>query len=607
MIQRPKTVFKHPRFYAIFALMTLGFVLVLLRLVYLQGFQHKEWRARAQQAQEKSIELEAERGTIYDRKGRVLALNTERPSVYAIPAEIKEPVPVSRRLASILGIPQQEILQKLRKGGQFAWLHRKISPEKMTEIQKENIKGIGFIAESKRVYPKGSLFGHLLGFAGLDNQGLEGIERKFNATLQGKNGGLILERDAYGHSIFPKGFNYVRPSPGSDLTLTVDEVIQYISERELDAIVRKTGAEGGTVIIMDPWSGEILSMAVRPEFDPNWVKTSRPAQWRNRAITDFYEPGSTFKIVTAAAALEENLIGLDDLVDCEEGTYPVKGTVIHDHNAIGTVSFRQVIAKSSNIGTIKVAEVLGPERLSDYVRAFGFGERLGVDLVGESPGMVRPRKEWSGRSLASIAIGQEIGVTPLQMVAAASVIANGGWLMTPRIVKETRDDPGDRQKAPLIRRRVISEETSELMAQVLKGVVSEYGTARLAAIPGYAVAGKTGTAQKIDTTTGRYSRDKFVSSFVGFVPAENPVLAILVMVDEPKGIAWGGEIAAPVFSRIAQDVLHYMKMPPQRDAPSPKFPERNFDIDKGNVKRVAEIEREGKEMTRAMVLIGPRP
>ncbi len=605
MIQRPKIVLKHPRFYTLLALMAFGFILISLRLVVVQGLQHEEWLARAEQAQEKSVEIEAERGTIYDRKGRILALDTERPSVYAIPAEIKEPLAASRRLAPLLGLSQKNIFKKLRKGGQFVWLNRKISPEKMAQIEKENIKGIGFITESKRIYPKGALFGHLIGFAGLDNQGLEGIERKYNATLQGKNGGLILERDAFGHSVFPKGFNYIRPSPGSDLTLTVDEIIQYISERELDAIVEKTGAEGGTVIVMDPWSGEILSMAVRPEFDPNRVKTSQPSQWRNRAITDFYEPGSTFKIITAAAALEENLIHPDDLVDCEEGTYPVRGTVIHDHNAIGTVSFRQVIAKSSNIGTIKVAEILGADRLLSYAKAFGFGERLGVDLVGESPGMLRSRKNWSSRSLASIAIGQEIGVTPLQMVTATSAVANGGWLMTPRIVKETSSGKGLREKAALIRRRVVSEETTEQLVQILKEVVSENGTARLASIPGYAVAGKTGTAQKIDSATGRYSRDKYVSSFVGFVPADNPVISILVMVDEPKGIAWGGEIAAPVFANIAKDVLHYLKIPPQRERPKAKPWERDIDRDRKSLKRVAAKEKEGR-VAHAMVRIGPR-
>ncbi len=587
MGQGAEDLFKTSRLYGVFVLMLIGFVLVSARLIYVQGFQHEEWVARALQAQEKSVAIEAERGAIYDRKGRVLALNVERPSVFAMPVAIEEPLAVSRRLAAILNIPQKGLLRKLKRGGQFVWLRRKVDPEKIEQIKKENITGIGFINESKRIYPKGALFGHLLGFAGLDNQGLEGVERKYDTLLRGEKGGLILERDAYGKSVFRKDFNYIASSPGSDLYLTVDEVIQYISERELDRVVQKTGAEGGTVIVMDPWSGEILSMAVRPAFNPNKMKTAHPSQWRNRAITDFYEPGSTFKIVTAAAALEENMIRPDDLIDCEAGTYPVRGTTIHDHVAIGTVSFRQVIARSSNIGTIKVAEILGPDRLARYVHAFGFGERLGVDLLGESPGLVRDRKDWSGRSLASIAIGQEIGVTPLQMVTAASVIANGGWLMTPRIVRETESGIEKQRKASLIRRRVVSEETTDTLVQILKEVVSEKGTARLAAIPGYAVAGKTGTAQKIDPKTGAYAKDKSVSSFVGFVPADNPVVSILVMVDEPKGIAWGGKIAAPVFASIAKDVLRYLKVPPQSFAKPDHPMEPKHDFRRDALKRVA--------------------
>jgi len=437
----------------------------------------------------------------------------------------------------------------------------------MKKISALKMEGIHTAMESKRTYPRQSLFGHLLGFAGLDNQGLEGIERKHDATLRGKEGAIILQRDAFGKSMFPKNFQYIKPSPGNDLHLTVDERIQHISERELDRIVKKTGAKGGTVIVMDPWNGEILAMAIRPEFNPNLVRTSHPSEWRNRAISDFYEPGSTFKIVTASAALEEDLVTAEALIDCEKGLYFVKGTTIHDHDPFGVIPFRQVIAHSSNIGTIKVAEILGKDRLASYVQAFGFGKRLGVDLIGESPGLVRNIKKWSGRSLASIAIGQEIGVTPLQMVTATSVLANGGWLMTPQVVSKKRDKMGNTRTIPQIKRRVLSEETTREMTKILKEVVSTEGTARRAAVHGYTVAGKTGTAQKIDPETGRYARNKYVSSFVGYVPAEDPALTILVMVDEPGGISWGGEIAAPVFANIAQDVLSYLKVPPDNSPP----------------------------------------
>ena len=361
-------------------------------------------------------------------------------------------------------------------------------------------------------------------------------------------------------------------------------MIQYVSERELDRVIEKTNAKGGTVIVMDPWSGEILSMAVRPRFNPNRVGEHRPEEWRNRAITDVYEPGSTLKIITASAALEEKVVTPDEMIDCEEGAYFIGGTVIHDHLPIGVVSFRQVVAKSSNIGTAKIAQRLGEERLASYMRAFGFGEKLGIDLMGESAGLVRDPKQWSKRSLVSIAMGQEIGVTPLQMATAASVVANGGWLMTPHLIKEIkagRKGPdilqADQKSMPQMdrrpavsssartRRRVISEGTAKEMVRILGEVVSKSGTAEQAGIPGYSVAGKTGTAQKIDPATGRYSPDRFVSSFVGFAPAEDPVVTILVIVDEPEGKGWGGTVAAPVFSAIGKEVLHYLKVPPVAD------------------------------------------
>lgn len=551
------------QFFFVAALFTVGFFIVFLRLIVVQGIQHDTWLKRAERAHEKNVQIEAERGSIYDRNGRTLAMNVELPSVYAVPRAIAHPGSVSRKLAPLLGMNPKALHKKLDNKRHFTWLFRKIDPAKAEEIRRLKIKGIGFVAESQRVYPKRSLFGHVLGFAGLDNHGLEGIELKYDGTLRGETGWLVVERDAFGKSVFPKGLDYIVPSRGKDLHLTVDEVIQHISERELGRMVEQTGAKGGTVIVMDPWTGEILSMVVTPRFNPNTVGKYRPSDWRNRAITDIYEPGSTFKIVTASAAIEEELVEADEMIDCESGTYAVKGTVIHDHEAIGVVPFRQVIAKSSNICTVKVAEILGETRLADYISAFGFGERSGVDLVGESPGLLREKENWSRRSLASLSIGQEIGVTPLQMAVAATVVANGGWLMTPHLVKSTGRDEESRTTPARMKRRVISEETAKEMVQILKGVVSRSGTAQLAAISGYSVAGKTGTAQKFDRETERYSRDKYVSSFVGFVPAEDPVITILVVVDEPENEAWGGTVAAPVFSAIGKEVLHYLKVHPR--------------------------------------------
>ncbi len=553
-------------------LMTAGFLAVLIRLVFLQVFQHEEWSRRAEREHEKQVSIEGERGSIYDRKGNILAVNVEVPSVYAVPGEIEDPRAVSKKLGPILEIEPALLAKKLREGKNFVWLARKIDLAKADRIRKLQLSGIGFTTESQRFYPKRALFGHLLGFAGLDNHGLEGIELKYDPLLRGEKGWLVLERDAHGKSIFPKRLDYVAPARGRDLHLTVDEVIQHIAERELDAVVERTDAKGGTVIAMDPWSGEILAMAVRPRFNPNAVQEHRPEEWRNRAITDAYEPGSTFKIVTAAAALEEKIVSPDEMIDCEEGSYPIFGTVIHDHKPVGSVPFSQVIAKSSNIGTAKVAQRLGEQRLSAYVRAFGFGERLGIDLMGEVPGLVRDPARWSKRSLASVSIGQEIGVTPLQVITAVSAIANGGWLMTPHLVSEVRavdlQEIGGagriiRETTPQVRRRVISRETAGQVSRMLQEVVSKAGTGERAAIPGYSAAGKTGTAQKIDPATGRYSSHAFVSSFVGFAPAEDPVVAILVMVDEPEGEAWGGSVAAPVFSAVGGEILRYLKVPPQ--------------------------------------------
>lgn len=553
------------------SLLTVGFLLVSVRLVVLQVFQHDEWSKRAEREHEKNVSIEAERGAIYDRNGTVLAMNVEVPSVYAVPGEIGNPAAVSRKLGAILNVDPKGLEKKLEGGKSFAWLARKIEPAKAEEIRHLQLDGIGFVMESQRFYPKRALFGHLLGFAGLDNRGLEGIELKYDATLRGEKGWLVLQRDAHGKSIFPKGLNYIAPSRGKDLYLTVDEVIQHISERELDRVVDQTRAKGGTIIVMDPWSGEILAMAVRPRFNPNTVRTHQPSEWRNRAITDAYEPGSTFKIVTAAAALEEKVVDPNEMIDCEEGSYRIFGTVLNDHDPVGVVPFRQVIAKSSNIGTAKVAERLGEKRMSDYIRAFGFGERLGIDLFGEMPGLVRDPKQWSKRSLASVSIGQEIGVTPLQVITAVSAIANGGWLMTPHLVRQVKEIDLQRvggegrvvkEAAPQVRRRAVSEGTAREVVQILEGVVSKSGTGLLAAIPGYSVAGKTGTAQKIDPATGRYSRHAFVSSFVGFAPAEDPAVAILVMVDEPEGAGWGGTVAAPVFSTVGREVLHYLRVPP---------------------------------------------
>lgn len=546
-------------------LLTAGFLCVVVRLFALQVVEATELSKRAERQHEKSVVLEGERGTIFDRQGRILATNVEVPSIYAIPSLIRDRKAVAPDLGRVLQSDARTVLKRLEGNKNFVWIERKVSPAVARSVMDLGVEGIGILNESQRFYPKRNLMGHLLGFAGMDNHGLEGIELKYDPLLRGEKGWAIVERDAFGHSIFQKGSESPAPSRGNDLVLTIDEVIQHIAETELDAVMEQTLAATGSVIVMDPKTGEILAMAVRPEFNPNRMEFEQPGQWRNRAVTDSYEPGSTFKIVTASAALEEGVASPGDIFYCEEGRMVVAGGVIRDHEKEGYLTFREVIQKSSNIGMIKIAMRMKDQQLYRHIRAFGFGEKTGIDLEGEAPGLIRDPKYWSGRSLASISIGQEVAATPLQIITAVSAIANGGALMRPHLVSEIRDPDGRMIKSfpPEIKRLAVSPQTAGKMMSILEGTVSENGTGEKAAIPGYRVAGKTGTAQKIDPATKRYSIQDTVSSFVGIVPAEDPRIVVLVVVDNPKGESWGGVVAAPVFKKIAEQVLRYLGVPPR--------------------------------------------
>jgi len=393
----------------------------------------------------------------------------------------------------------------------------------------------------------------------MDSQGLEGIERRYDPSLRGEKQMVVLQRDALGRTVFPKGLHEQAPSAGHNVILTIDEVIQYIAEKELEEAVTATRAKGGIVIVMEPRTGAILAMAVNPRFDPNTVQAISADRWRNRALTDTYEPGSTMKIFVAAAALEEKVMEPETLVYGENGRMVVAKTVIHDHDKLGWMTFAQVIQRSSNIGSVKTAMALGAERLYRWLRAFGFGERTEIDLPGEVAGLIKEPRDWERRSLASIAIGQEIGVTALQLVTAVAAISNGGWLMKPYTVSEIRDEKGRVvvQVSPQVRRQPISPESVHTLSKILEGVVT-HGTGSKAAVPGYRVAGKTGTAQKIDPKTGAYSSNLSVGSFVGYVPADDPRLAIVVVIDEPQTEAWGGVVAAPVFRRVAEQALQHL-------------------------------------------------
>ncbi len=550
------------RRYVLLLLLLCGFGVVLFRLVTLQVLQAAELSAQADRQHQKTVSLEGARGTIVDRHGKILAMNVEVQSVFGIPNTVDSPLKTARQLSPILHVRTDELERKLRQDRRFVWLARKLDPEQGRRLDRLSLDGIGVVMEGRRFYPKGPLLAHVLGFSGMDGEGLEGVEHRYEPYLHGEKRMMVLQRDALGHTVFPKGMMERSPTPGHSLTLTIDEVIQYIVERELENAVGRARAKSGTMIVLDPKTGAVLAMAVSPRFDPNAVSALNPDRWRNRALTDAYEPGSTMKAMMAAAAIEERVVRPNTMVFGEHGRMTVANTVIHDHERLGWISFAQVIQKSSNIGAAKTGMALGEHRLYRYLQAFGFGQRTEIDLPGEGVGLVRDPKDWGRRSVASISIGQEIGVTPLQMVSAVAAIANDGMLMKPYVVSEIRDADNHilRQVPPQTKRRVISPETARSVTKILEGVVTD-GTGTNAAIPGFRVAGKTGTAQKIDPRTGAYSASRFVASFTGYVPADNPQLAMIVVIDEPLGDTQGGAVAAPVFSRVGEQVLSYLGVP----------------------------------------------
>ncbi len=550
------------RRYVLLALLLAGFGAILFRLVNLQVLQAAELTARADRQHQKTVALEGARGTVTDRHGKVLAMNVEVPSIFGVPTSLDSPAGAAKTLSPVLHIRREELEKKLRQEKHFVWLARKVEPEQGRRLEQLSIDGIGMVMEGRRFYPKGPLLSHVLGFVGMDGVGLEGLERRYESQLHGEKRLTVLQRDALGRTVFPKGLREQAPSAGQTLTLTIDEVIQYIAEKELEEAVDQARAKSGTIIVMEPRSGAILAMAVSPRFDPNAVASLTADRWRNRALTDTYEPGSTMKLVVAAAALEERLMMPGSMLFGENGRMTVANTTIHDHEKLGWMTFAQMIQKSSNIGAAKTGMLLGDQRLYRYLQAFGFGQRTDIDLPGEVAGLLKSPREWGRRSLASISMGQEVGVTPLQMVSAVSAIANDGVLMKPFIVSQVRDQKGQpvKEALPQVKRRVVSPATARMLTTIMEGVVTN-GTGTKAAIPGFRAAGKTGTAQKVDPRTGAYSSALSIGSFVGFVPADAPRLAMIVVIDEPQGEAWGGIVAAPVFRRVGEQVLTYMGVP----------------------------------------------
>ena len=546
---------------AVFLVFFLFLFFCLGRLLFIQFFRSNYLSRIAKKQHNLFMELEPRRGTIFDTNLKPQAINIAMDSVYACPSEIKDNLKnrIAAELASILHINESALYQKLLRRKSFVWIARKVPPEQSVAIKGLNFRGIGFIKETKRCYPNSYLASQLIGFAGLDNVGLEGIELAYNRYLKGEAGWGLFLRDARQRKLDLLE-RMVLPKDGDDVVLTIDEVIQYIAERELDKAYKAFHARGASIIVMNPHTGEILAMANRPTFDLDEYTKSEKESRRNRAICDLFEPGSVFKIVTASAALEEKRVNERDRFFCENGSYRVANHILHDHEPLGWLTFKEVIEQSSNIGTTKVAQLLGPDIVYRYIKLFGFGDKTKIEIPGEISGMVKEPKFWSKTSIGAVPIGQEVGVTALQLVNALSVIANGGQLMKPYMIKEIRDKFGEPIKkfSPTFVRKAISIETSARMRAILAGVVEE-GTGKLAKIPGYTCGGKTGTAQKIDPD-GHYSHNKFFASFVGFAPADDPVIAIAVCVDEPHPYYYGGIVSAPVFKNVATDVLRYLKI-----------------------------------------------
>lgn len=497
-----------------------------------------------------TIKLLPERGAIFDRKKKRLAFSTKVDSVYAMTKEVADKDFAAHKLASVLNKGKPEILKTLQSRAGFVWLERHVPKEIGEAAINLKLNGIGIFEEAKRVYPNNPLANQLIGFTDIDSNGIEGIELAYDDYLKGVPGWLKTERDARLRPIKSFQKKIIPAVDGHNLVLSIDEVIQYIAEREIDEAYRKHKAAGGIVIVMAPKTGDILALA------------NRPLDARNFAVTDAFEPGSCFKIVTAAAALEEKQVSLEDTFFCENGVFKFGSRILHDYRPHGDLTFQQVIEKSSNIGTVKVATQLGQEMLYKYTKAFGFGETTGSDLPGEVNGILRPIDKWSSFSITSVPIGQEVAVTPIQLARAISTVANDGVMMRPRVVLQVEDKSGRAIKEfePVIQGQVFSKGTAVKLKQILAGVV-ENGSGTNAKVKGYRVAGKTGTAQKADKN-GRYSSTKYVSSFIGFVPAENPVISIVVMLDEPRPLHLGGTVAAPVFRNIARDVLYYLEVLP---------------------------------------------
>lgn len=562
------TVSIRRRIYYLFLILGVILIGLSLRLGWVQFVRGDELSQMALDNRMRDVPVEAKRGTIYDRNRKELALSISSDALYAIPPEVRQSgqaKEIAAQLAQILQMDEASLLERITKNSRHEWIKLKVPPDQVTEIKKLRLPGIDFAEKSQRFYPKDNLAAHVLGISGIDNTGLEGIDKYYDKELGGEPGRIVIEYDAKGREIPQAMHMYIPPVDGKNLVLTIDETIQYIAERELDKVYQERQPKSASIIVMDPNTGEILALACRPDFNPNDYASFPAANRRNIAACNAYEPGSVFKIVTAAAALDEGAVRPETAFHCSGGL-PVGRHTIHcsQHRAHGAESFREVVANSCNVGFASLGLRLGVEPFYNYLRAFGFGQKTGLELPGEAVGILVPQNQAKDIHLATMAMGQANAVTPIQMLTAVCAAINGGNLMKPQLVKSILNAEGEviQEIEPQVVRRVISNKTSEELRVILEGVVAD-GTGRNGQVEGYRVGGKTGTAQKA-APGGGYLTNEYVASFVGFAPTDQPRIAVLVIVDAPQGYPYfGGWVAAPVFREVVKDTLRYLGVPYQ--------------------------------------------
>jgi len=591
------TPLRTARFWLI-CLLFLGWAaLITGRLFWLQIVRHKEFVERAQKQQQRTFEIAPRRGVLYDRNLRELAMTVQVDSIYAVPTEIDDKAAAAHELAAIVHTDPEDALtteaqiaERLNAGRSFAWVARRVSADTAARVKALDRKGIYFQKEFQRVYPDNQIAAQVLGYVGSDDTGLGGLEMKFEPRLHGVSGRVYTAMDARRHWL---GSTEHEPEPGQNLVLTIDENIQFMAERALEHAMESERADNGTVVVQDVHTGQILALAIRPTFNPNQARHTTLALLKNHAVSDVYEPGSVFKLVTYAAALDQHVTTPDDTIDCQGGQITLFGRVIHDDRSdrgMGVVTVATALARSSDVAAVKLALKVGQDKFSQYIRSFGFGSRTGVEMPGETRGLLRTVNRWGPTSIGSIAIGQEVAVTPLQLVTMVSTIANGGVYLPPHILMPAEEPSGSQARPEPFKpggelpdplpdgsHRVISTMTAAQMRKMMEGVVL-YGTGKPAQLNGYSSGGKTGTAQKVDPATHLYSKTMHIASFAGFAPVNNPVIAVAVVIDNPKvGSYYGTAVSAPVFAEVAQQVLEYLGVPHDidlRQARTPARPEK---------------------------------